>query len=240
MTDERVDAAIRAAFEELEPSAELRDRLVGPPKRPTWRSEAIAVGLAAAAALALFVPWILVTEGPDLSMSAAPAYAPPSGTRVVRLEVDGAQDGWPEAGAVADVYATVAGDEGVDVTALLTEVPLVETAQPGKVAVAVDPALAVRAVHGGQTAALTLTAVLPDGRRVVELEESSPVQVGDRIDVIVTVEAEEGLETWTALRDAEVVYLGRRGPLVALSPSEAAEAIALQRRGRLRLTRHLD
>ena len=240
MNDERVDAAIRAAFEELEPSERVRDELVGPPKRITWRSEAIAVGLAAAAALALFIPLLLQVEMPAQTPEIAPAYAPPSGTRVVRLDLVGAQDGWPEAGASVDVYAAVPSEEGVEVTALLTEVPIVEDAHPGGVAVAVDPSLAVRAVHGGQTAALTLAVVLPDGRRVVELEESSPVQVGDRVDVIVTAPGEDGLETWTALRDAEVVYRGRRGPLVALSPTEAAEAVAVQYRGRIRLTRHLD
>lgn len=234
MTEERIDAAIREAFEQLEPRPELVRELA--PRRRFFRFEAVAVGLMSAAALALFLPWVLRAEGPRIQLDASPAYAPPSGTRIVRLEVAGAQDGWPEAGAQVDVYAASDGD----VVALLTDVPVADRSRPGEVALAVDPSLAVRAVHGGQTAALTLGVVLPDGRRVVELRESSPVRVGDVVDVLVTAERDGAMATWTALRDVEVVTLGQDGPMVALSPSEALDAVRLQHRGTLRLSRHLE
>ena len=41
----------------------------------------------AAAALGLFLPWVLAVDTPLVEPQTAPAYAPPSGTRVVRLEV---------------------------------------------------------------------------------------------------------------------------------------------------------
>ena len=143
------------------------------------------------------------------------------------------------AGATVDVLASRTGGEGaVSVDTVLSEVRVTEAANEGGVSVAVDPSHAVRAVHAGQTAALTLAVVLPDGRRVVELEADTPVRVGERVDVLVTADRDGELKTWTAIRGAEVLYLGPEGPLVAMSAAQAAEAVAVQHGGRIWLSRY--
>lgn len=244
MNEDRIDAEIRAAFEAIEVPDSLAEK-VGvdrAPQRVTWRSEAISVGLAAAAALALFIPWMMAGEAVDPTVPAAavdPGFQPPSGTRLVTLEVAGAQEGWPEAGAVVDILAVSGSADAPEVTTLLHEAVVSRPASVGAVELAVDPTLAVRAVHGNQTDALFLSVVLPDGRRVVELQETSPVEVGDLVDVLVTAEKDGGLATWTALTGAEVVYLGAQGPLVAITEPEAATAVSVQHIGTIRLSRHL-